>query len=124
MGAFSVEVEIRPARAPERAPVAVECLVDTGAAFCQFPARLMTALGIVPERHVPIVLADGSRREQPAAWVEIRHAGRRAFTLVLFGGDEGLPLLGAHALEGLGLSVDPVKRTLEPTRFPLAEALA
>jgi predicted aspartyl protease len=69
---------------------------------------------------VPVVLADGTRREQPAAWIEIRHGGRTAFTLVLFGGANGLALLGAHALEGLGLVVDPVRRVLEPGRFPLA----
>ena len=58
--------------------------------------------------------------EQPAAWVEIRYGDRTAFTLVLFGGDNGLALLGAHALEGLGLAADPVRKVLEPSRFPLA----
>jgi hypothetical protein len=29
-------------------------------------------------------------------------------------------LLGAHALEGLGLAVDPARKVLEPSRFPLA----
>ena len=41
----------------------------------------------------------------------MRYRNLTAFTLVLFGGDNGLTLLGAHALEGLGL---------EPSRFPLA----
>ena len=120
MGTFSVEVYVRPAGAREEAPVPVKCLVDSGASFCQFPASLLARLGITPERNVPVVLADGTRRDHPAAWVEIRHGERTAFTLVLFGGDEGLTLLGAHALEGLGLSVDPVRKVLEPGRFPLA----
>jgi predicted aspartyl protease len=98
----------------------VKCLVDTGAAFSQFPDSLLAGLGIAPDRQVPVVLADGHRREQPAGWVEIRYGNRTAFTLVLFTGTNGLSLLGAHALEGMGLVVDPVRRVLEPGRFPLA----
>ena len=120
MGTFSVEVYVRPAGARDKALVPVKCLVDSGASFCQFPVSLLASLGIVPDRSVPVVLADGSRREHPAAWVEIRHGERTAFTLVLFGGDDGLTLLGAHALEGLGLAVDPVRKVLEPARSPLA----
>ncbi len=89
----------------------MKCLVDTGAAFSQFPTPLLASLGITPDRQVPVVLADGAGRDQPAAWVEIRYGNLTAFTLVLFGGANGLTLLGAHALEGLGL---------EPSRFPLA----
>lgn len=111
MGTFSVEVHVRPVGALDQASTAVKCLVDTGAAFCQFPAALLAGLEITPDRQVPVVLADGTRRDQPAAWVEIRHGDRTAFTLVLFGGENGLTLLGAHALEGLGLAV---------ARFPLA----
>ena len=120
MGTFSIEVHVRPAGAREKAPTAVKCLVDTGAAFCQFPTPLLTSLGITADRQVPVVLADGTRTEQPAAWVEIRYGDRTAFTLVLFGGDNGLALLGAHALEGLGLAADPVRKVLELSRFPLA----
>lgn len=120
MGTFSAEVSVRPIGARDKAPVAVKCLVDTGAAFCQFPAPLLASLGIALDRQVPVTLPDGTRREHPAAWIEIRHGDRTAFTLVLFGGDESLTLLGAHALEGLGLTVDAVRKVLEPARFPLA----
>ena len=111
MGTFSVEVHVRPAGASDKPLAPVKCLVDTGAAFSQFPTPLLASLGITPDRQVPVVLADGARRDQPAAWVEIRYGNLTAFTLVLFGGGNGLTLLGAHALEGLGL---------EPSRFPLA----
>jgi clan AA aspartic protease len=120
MRTFSVEVYVRPAGARDKASIPIKCLVDSGASFCQFPASLLASLGITPDRNVPVVLADGTRREHPAAWVEIRHGERTAFTLVLFGGEDGLTLLGAHALEGLGLAIDPVRKVLEPGRFPLA----
>ncbi len=120
MGAFSVEIHVRPMGVGDRPSAAVKCLADTGAAFCQFPGSVLTSIGVTADRHVPVVLADGTRREQPAAWVEVRYRDLTAFTLVLFGGENGLALLGAHALEGLGLAVDPVRKVLEPSRFPLA----
>lgn len=120
MGTCSVEVDVRPRGAADDAWSPVKCLVDTGAAFCQFPGALLARLGIAPDRQVPVVLADGSRRDHPAAWLEIRYGRVNAFTLVLFAGDSGLTLLGAHTLEGLGLVVDPVRKVLEPGRFPLA----
>jgi len=98
----------------------VKCLVDIGAAFSQFPDALLASLRVAPDRQVPVILADGAMREQPAAWIEIRYMHRTAFTLVLFAGTNGLTLLGAHALEGLGLVVDPLRKVLEPGRFPLA----
>lgn len=120
MGTFTVEVLIGPARAGDATSVPVKCLVDTGAAFCQLPASLLSRLGITPERRVPVILADGTERDQLAAWVEVRYGERAAFALVRFGDETSLSLLGAHALEGLGLAVDPVRRVLEPARFPLA----
>jgi predicted aspartyl protease len=120
VGTFSVEVEIRPAVGSEDAWTPVKGLVDTGASFSQFPDPVLSSLGIAPDRRVPVILADGTRKDQPAAWVAIRHGSRTAFTLVLFAGPSGLSLLGAHALEGLGLAVDPVRRVLEATCFLLA----
>ena len=120
MGTFSVEIQIRAAGASGTPPTPVKCLVDTGAAFCQFPASFLASLGIAQDRAVPTVMADGTRGESPAGWAEVFYQDRHAFTLVLFGAETSLALLGAHALEGLGLAVDPVRKVLEPARFPLA----
>ncbi len=120
MGTFSVEIQIRTAGATANPPAPVRCLVDTGAAPSQFPARFLTSLGVTADRTVPTVLADGTRGECPAGWAEVFYGDRHAFTLVLFGAETSLALLGAHALEGLGLAADPVRKVLDPTRFPLA----
>ena len=66
------------------------------------------------------MLADRRPGNQPAAWLEIQYGNRIAYTLVLFASATGLTLLGAHALEGLGLVVDATRKVLEPGRFPLA----
>jgi len=120
MGTFSVEIQIRAAGTTANRSTPVKCLVDTGAAFSQLPASFLTSLGVAADRTVPTVLADGTRGECPAGWVEVIYEDRRAFTLVLFGAETSLALLGAHALGGLGLAADPVRKVLEPTRFPLA----
>lgn len=120
MGTFSVEIQIRAAGTTGKPSTPVKCLVDTGAAFCQFSASFLTSLGVTPDRVVPVMMADGTRGESPAGWAEVFYQDRHAFTLVLFGGETSLALLGAHALEGLGLAADPVRKVLEPSRFPLA----
>jgi hypothetical protein len=86
---FSVEVEIRPAVGSEDGWTPGKGLVDTGAAFSQFPDPVLSSLGIVPDRRVPVILADGTRKDQAAACVAIRHGSRTAFTLVLFAGPSG-----------------------------------
>ena len=90
MGTFSVEVQIRRPGAASETWAPVKCLVDTGAAFCQFPRPQLSSLGITPERSVPVVLADGTTKDQPAALLEIRYDALTAFTLVLFAGENGL----------------------------------
>ena len=120
MGTFSVDIQIRAAGTTANSATPTKGLVDTGAAFSQFPASLLTSLGVIADRMVPTVLADGTRGECRAGWAEVSYQDRRAFTLVLFGAETSLALLGAHVLEGLGLAVDPVRRVLEPTRVPLA----
>ena len=120
MGTFSVEVGVRKPGSGSDVWTPVKCLVDTGAGFCQFPTTLLANLGITPEREVPVVLADGRLGNQPAAWLEIQYGDRIAYTLVLFASVSGLTLLGAHALEGLGLVVDAARKVLEPGRLPLA----
>ena len=52
----------------------------------------------------------------------IRVSGRAEITLVVFGEAASQPLLGAYALEGLGLAPDPIGRRLVPAS-PLLMAL-
>ncbi|MXY45918.1 MAG: hypothetical protein F4Y44_02820 [Chloroflexi bacterium] len=53
-------------------------------------------------------LAGGGRIESDIGQTWIRVVGKQAITIVVFGDEDAIPLLGAHALEGLGLVVDPV----------------
>ncbi len=48
------------------------------------------------------------------AETRVRLNGQTRTTLVVFGEEATLPLLGAYTLEGFGLAADPVNRRLVP----------
>jgi predicted aspartyl protease len=104
----------------DTAPLDVKCLVDTGAMFTCLPGPALKALGMTPRWHVPIVLADGRHENWSATEVLLTIDGRSLHTTCLFGPPDGLPLLGAVSLERFALAVDPLARSLVPTRVPMA----
>lgn len=95
----------------------IEATVDTGAAYTTLPGRLLSELGIEPMAKRRFLLADGRRVDMDIgrAWVTIN--GDSEVTLVVFGEDDAPSLLGAYALEGLGLAVDPTSQRLVPTHL-------
>ena len=95
----------------------IEATVDTGAAYTTLPAPLLRELGVVPIGKRRLLLADGRRIEMEIgrAWVTID--GESEVTVVVFGGDNASPLLGAYTLEGLGLAVEPLEQRLIPTHL-------
>lgn len=95
----------------------VDALVDTGASYSQVPGSLLRRLGISPTDTVEAELADGRVVEDLAAEVRVRIDGRETFTWATFGPEGAASLLGAHALEGVRLAVDPLRRQLIPTRI-------
>ncbi len=95
----------------------IEATVDTGAAYTTLPAPVLRELGVAPIGKRRLLLADGRRidMEIGRAWVTID--GESEVTVVVFGGDNAPPLLGAYTLEGLGLAVDPLGQRLIPTHL-------
>jgi len=112
MGTFRVSIEVGDP-AGERYE-AVEAVVDTGATYTALPATLLGELGVVPHARATFLLADGRQVEREIGRTWIRVDGRTELTLVVFGGPDSQPLLGAYALEGLRLAADPVGRRLTP----------
>ena len=94
--------------------VYVEALVDTGATYSIFPEDFLRDLQVVPARwEIGVRLADGteSRRQIGPAYLKV--LDREAPCIVMFG-NPGVFLIGATALENLGLAVDPVNQRLMP----------
>jgi len=117
MGTFHVKFTIRNPSDPGRA-LQLEGLVDTGAHFSQIPQTLLDQIGIAPYETRQVQYATGVVETKPVASAEILFGDRRTPTVVLCGDPNSLILIGAFALEGLNLGVDPVRKTLIPLIVP------
>lgn len=113
MGITFLKMQIANPEQPKRMR-AVEFLVDTGAIYSVVPARVLTGLGISPDRTEEFTLADGSHTKRRIGGAVFELDGRRAPSPVIFGEKDDATLLGAVTLESLGLMVDPLKRELRP----------
>ena len=89
-------------------------MVDTGAVYTIVPANLLKKLGVSPIDKIGLVLADGRQVEYDMVQAHATINGRSIPTLVVFGEDNAIALLGAYTLEGLRLTVDPVHGKLVP----------
>jgi predicted aspartyl protease len=89
-----------------------ETLVDTGSEFTWIPRRVLEALCIGAQRKQAFEVADGRRIERDIGYALVRAAGAEAPDLVVFAEPGDMTLLGAHALEGLNLKIDPVRKQL------------
>ena len=115
MGAFYHEMQVFSATG-DRVET-LDALVDTGSSYSQVPGFVLRRLGIHPTRTVEAELADGRVVEDLAAEARVRIDGLETFTWVTFGPEDVAPLMGAHAMEGVALAVDPVGLRLIPVRI-------
>ena len=114
MGTFFAEALLAaPGRPEHRQPV--KLLVDSGSTYTWISAAVLRALSLVPTERRRAVTIDGQVTERDAAEVLITLEGRTLHTRCLFGEARDLDVLGAYALEGFGLGIDPVQRKLIPT---------
>ena len=90
----------------------VEFLVDTGSFYSSVPPEMGEVLGISFPVTSRVVLADSSTLEVGVGIGYLR-LGDREGGIIVAAMDVPMPLLGASALEALGLKVDPVTETLE-----------
>ena len=112
MGTFSVEIEIGdPLR--ERW-VTMDALVDTGASITSMSGSVLRELGVEPVDSQRFRFAQGEVRTMPIGYTWLRFAGREILTQVLFNEENSPALLGALALEGAYMGVNPVEQTLVP----------
>ena len=95
-----------------------EALVDTGATDSAFPAALLEALHVRPERSETYVTADGSEVECGYGYASLTIAlddeSVSGIAAVAFWPDESGQCIGASALQYLKLAVDmPEERLVE-----------
>lgn len=117
MGTFSVAVTVAHPMEPGRS-VRLELLVDTGATITFVPGEALANLGIEPrwaEREFETASGAVIRRRVGVASLAVD--GHETITPVVFGEPGDAKVLGAVALESLGLMMDRIARRLIPRRF-------
>lgn len=111
MGITYVELEVANVAAPTKGEK-LQFLVDSGAVYSVVPARVLRRLGIRPIDKQEYRLANGDKIVRRKGVAIFRYDGRVGGADVIFGEPGDATLLGAFALESLGLALDPLKREL------------
>jgi clan AA aspartic protease len=114
MGVFKVSARVWNVSDSSKLNV-VELLLDTGATYTALPASVLNSLKVTPARIARLKLADGRVVERPVGEVGIEIEGHRASATPVVFGDEDVYLLGSVTLEQLGLTPDPMSKSLKPT---------
>ena len=91
----------------------VSALVDTGAIYSMFPAKLLKSLGVEPFAEREFTLADGSKRRLELGEVRLRIGPDERPSIAIFGPDDRA-LLGAVSLQEFGLIADTTHHELIP----------
>jgi len=116
MGTTTVRVRIHNPATPERYKE-VEVPVDTGAVYTVVKGEILQELGIRPLERRKFTLANGEKIERDIGGALYTVGGRGGYAPIVFGVGSDRPLLGATALEAMGLQVDPVSKRLKPTEL-------
>jgi clan AA aspartic protease len=110
VGTFNVRIECGDQQ--QRRFVGIDALVDTGASYTTLPASTLRDLDVKPMRRREFIMANGQRISRDVGQTWVRLNGHEVMTVVVFGDEGTIPLLGAVTLEEMGLGVDPLGRKL------------
>ena len=105
MGAILTEVTISNPTDASRSWTG-EFLIDTGAIDTVVPASRLRAIGISPMETRRYIMADGRPSELEVGVARVGLLGGLAGVTVVFADDGVRPLLGATAMESLGIEID------------------
>jgi aspartyl protease family protein len=113
MGITTLDVGVANLATPDRI-LRVKFIVDSGATYSVVPARVLRKLGIRPLMRQRLELADGRTVIRQKGGAVFKFREYVGVTDVVFGQKGDATLLGVLTLEALGLTLDPIKRTLRP----------
>lgn len=113
MGLTYLDMEIASVGAPDKGEK-VQLLIDSGALISVVPAELLDRLGIQPIAEQVFQLADGKKIRRKKGGAMFRYRDSVGVSDVVFGEPGDANLCGVLTLEALGLSLDPIKRELNP----------
>ena len=114
MGLFKSKLAVWNPASPSKVEE-VELLVDTGASYSWFLRQRIEALGIRPTGKMQFRTIDGRVLERDVAPVFVRSDGHVGGDTIVVAESGDAEVMGAHTLESLGLTADPVQKRLIPT---------
>lgn len=122
MGTFRTTIMIESAERRGEMRTVDNALVDTGSEFTWVPRQVLEELGIRAEMTQRFVVADGRHLERAVGIAIVHAGGTKAPDYVTFAEPGDMMILGARALEGMNLRVDPLRKQLVPAGPILAGA--
>ncbi len=121
MGTFTTKLKVWNPADPSRT-AEVEVWVDTGAAYSWISRARLEPLGVQSVRTLRFRTIEGRTVERDLAPVFVSTDGYTGGDNVVLAEPDELEVIGAHTLESLGLTVDPVQKKLVPIVIALALA--
>jgi predicted aspartyl protease len=113
MATFTVKLKVWNPADPGRF-AELEAWADTGAAYSWISRSRLDPLGVQRVRRLQFRAIEGHTVERDLAAVFLSADGFTGGDNVVIAEPGDLEVLGAHSLESLGLSVDPVHKKLVP----------
>ncbi len=98
----------------------VKLLVDSGSTYTWISKDVLGQLEIKPKGIRRFKTIDGRLLERYIGETIVECMGETATTTVVFAEESDAQVLGVHALEGLGLEVDPITKELRKAEALLA----
>jgi len=98
----------------------LELLVDAGSTYSWIKRERLAKIRVKSMGRRGFRSVDNRILEREIGEAVVECLGRRATTIVVFAEEKDSEVLGLHALEGLGLEIDPVSRVLRESEAILA----
>ena len=113
VGTFYVRCKVENHVDRSKSVIVPKLLVDTGSDYTWIPSHLLEKIGAQREKKdVPFLMANGQTLTRSVGFAIIRLDKYFTTDEVVFAEKHDLPLLGAHTLDGLNLTVDPKRKRL------------
>ncbi len=113
MGSFYVGCKVENHKDQKRAAVIPKLLVDTGSEFTWLPGEVLERIGIeTVKKDLRIQMANGEIITRSVGYAVLRVDQYETIDEVVFAQKGDLALLGARAMEGMNVLVEPRKKRL------------
>lgn len=113
-GTFRTTIQIASHARPDELRELANVLIDAGSELTWMPREILESLGIRPLKTLRFRVADGRTFERHVGYAIIHAGGTQTTDEVVFAAAADMVLLGARAMEGLNLRVEPrLKRLVD-----------